>query len=66
MKVLDRRALAEQKGIRFHNVHLLRLEKAGKFPRRFLIGANRTAWLETEIDEWLEQRVAARDAANAT
>jgi prophage regulatory protein len=42
--------------------HILRLEKAGKFPRRVRLGANRVAWLLVEIEAWVAARVAERDA----
>jgi prophage regulatory protein len=41
--------------------HILRLEKDGKFPRRVQLGANRVAWLLSEIDAWVAARVAERD-----
>jgi predicted DNA-binding transcriptional regulator AlpA len=46
----------------FSRVHLYRLIAAGEFPRQVQVGARRVAWLETEVREWLEQRIAARDA----
>lgn len=39
-----------------------RLEKAGKFPKRLQLGAASVGWLEEEIEEWLAERIAARDA----
>jgi prophage regulatory protein len=41
--------------------HILRLEKQGKFPRRVQVGANRVAWLSSEIEAWVATRVAERD-----
>jgi prophage regulatory protein len=41
--------------------HILRLEKQGVFPRRIRLGANRVAWLLTEIEDWVAARVAERD-----
>ena len=41
--------------------HILRLEKSGKFPRRIQVGANRVAWLLTEVEAWVAARVAQRD-----
>jgi prophage regulatory protein len=43
--------------------HILRLEKEGKFPRRVQVGANRVAWLESEVEAWVAARVAERDTA---
>ena len=34
-----------------------RLEKANKFPKRVQIGANRVAWIATEIEEWMSSKV---------
>lgn len=42
--------------------HILRLEKMGKFPRRVQVGANRVAWLLSEIEAWVASRVAERDS----
>lgn len=50
------------RGIDFARQHLLRLEKQGKFPRRVQITEGRVAWLETEIDDWIDERAAARYA----
>jgi len=33
--------------------HVLRLEKAGKFPRRIQLGPRRVGWLYTEIEAWI-------------
>lgn len=46
----------------FSRQHLLRLEKRGRFPRRIRLGANRVAWLKSEVLAWIDERVAERDA----
>jgi prophage regulatory protein len=38
-----------------------RLMQLGLFPRQILLGGNSRGWLEHEINEWLEQRIKARD-----
>lgn len=58
LKVLDKRSL-RAKGVPYSNVHLLRLERADKFPRRFNLGDNRVAWLEEDVDRWIRERVKA-------
>lgn len=40
--------------------HIYRMEKAGKFPARVKVGANRVAWVRSEVLRWLELRVANR------
>ena len=64
MKILSYSDLTER-GIRFSKVHLWRLERAGKFPKRVPLGKARHGWLETEIDEWIEARLSERDGPEA-
>jgi prophage regulatory protein len=35
-----------------------RLERAGEFPRRRQLGARSVAWLQSEVEEWIESRPA--------
>ena len=44
----------------YSHVHLWRLERAGKFPRRVQLGPNSVAWVEAEIEAWQQERVDAR------
>ncbi len=60
-RTLVSRAGLKARGIIFCNQHLIRLEKAGAFPRRLRIGGQRVAWLADEIDSWLAQKIAERD-----
>ncbi|MGD9786040.1 MAG: helix-turn-helix transcriptional regulator [Hyphomicrobiaceae bacterium] len=39
--------------------HILRLEKAGTFPRRIPIGPNRVGWYLHEVETWLKARAPA-------
>ena len=41
--------------------HILRLEKAGKFPKRLKLGARRVGWLLSEIEGWIAVRAAQRE-----
>jgi prophage regulatory protein len=50
------------RGIRFTRQHRHRLIKSGKFPAPVKLGENTNAWVESEIDMWLQQRIAERDA----
>ena len=43
-----------------------RLEAAGQFPKRIRLGQNRVAWLLKEVEEWLDARIAKRDANVST
>lgn len=51
------------KCITYSKPHLWRLEKAGNFPKRVSIGPGRYAYVEAEIDAYLAEKVAERDAA---
>ncbi len=62
LKLIGQHELAPKKGIRFHPRHLWRLRKAGKFPKPIKLGGQRIAYVEAEIDAWIEQRIAERDA----
>ena len=48
--------LQQVKGIPFSRVHINRLEKAGRFPRRIRLGPNTIAWREDELDDWSAAR----------
>lgn len=50
-EVLARTALA--------NSTLYRLMNAGDFPQSVSIGPRAVAWVETEVEDWIEQRIAA-------
>ena len=60
MLLLDNQALRER-GITFHPTHIWRLVKAGKFPKPIKVGAQKNAWLESEIEEWIAGLVEQRD-----
>jgi len=49
------------KGIQWSRTHIIRLEKAGRFPKRIRIGENSFGYLESEIDAHIAQLAAARD-----
>ena len=58
MRILSKRQLQEL--VLYSPQHIARLEKAGKFPQRIQLGPNRVGWVESEVLEWLEIRLAAR------
>jgi prophage regulatory protein len=51
------------KCIAYSKPHLWRLEKANKFPKRVAIGPGRYGYLESEIDAYIQAKIAERDAA---
>lgn len=40
---------------------IYRLVAAGQFPRPYSLGARAVAWLESEIHDWIETRVAGQN-----
>jgi prophage regulatory protein len=49
------------KGIPYSKVHLWRLEKQNRFPKRVPIGSGRYGYVEAEIDQYIEACIEARD-----
>jgi prophage regulatory protein len=51
------------KGVTYTREHLLRLEKAGQFPKRVRLGPKKgiVHWLEQEIDAHLNAKLQGRD-----
>ena len=47
----------------YSDMHIWRLEKAGRFPKRIRLGANRVGWSFRELQVWIEARKAERDSA---
>jgi prophage regulatory protein len=62
MKLLDYEALKER-GICYSRPHLWRLWTKGQFPKPVKLSASRNVWLQSDIDAWIESRVAERDCA---
>ncbi len=63
IRILDHAGLKDR-GVSFHPNHIRRLEKQGKFPKRVRLGPNRVGWVESEILQWLADRIAERDGDN--
>jgi prophage regulatory protein len=62
MRLLDHNGLREL-GITYSKTQLWRLQKAGKFPVPVKLSSQRNAYVESEVIEWMEAQVAARDIA---
>ncbi|MEJ6709627.1 MAG: AlpA family phage regulatory protein [Amylibacter sp.] len=59
MRILSKKEL--KKLFLYSPQHIARLEKAGLFPKRVQLGSNRVGWIESEVLDWLEQRISARE-----
>jgi len=62
MRILSKRQIKEL--VLYSPQHIARLEKAGLFPKRVQLGPNRVGWVECEVREWLEVRLAQREVLN--
>lgn len=65
MKLLSYDELKPSKGIAYSKTQIWRLEKSGQFPKRVSLTDNsngRHGWVESEIDAWIKDRIAQRDA----
>jgi prophage regulatory protein len=64
MRILSKKQLREV--VLYSPQHIDRLEKAGKFPKRVQLGPNRVGWIESEVYDWLKQRILDRDKPTDT
>ena len=63
MRFLRKAVAADRVG--YHPEHLMRLVRAGKFPKPVLLGPRTVVFLEDEVTEWQKARIAERDAGAA-
>ena len=61
-KLLTFPELKPVKGIAYSRPQIWRKIKDGSFPRPIHVGKQRVAWVEGELDAWIEKRIAERDA----
>ena len=59
-KLVSKKELKTVCGIPYCFQHIARLEKAGHFPKRIVLGQNRVAWLLLEVQEWIDERIKKR------
>ena len=63
-QLIDKKELT--KLVKYSPQHIARLEKAGQFPKRLRLGQNRVAWMLSEVETWIEERLAKRDLTDLT
>lgn len=59
-KIIRKPALFSKIGL--SDATIWRMEKKGDFPKRLRLGGNSCGWLETEVNQWIEGRLADRHA----
>lgn len=62
MRFLRRKDAANRVGL--SATHVMRLARQGKFPKPVQLGDMSVAFLESEVDAWMEQRLIERDGAS--
>ena len=62
MRILSKRQVKEM--VLYSPQHIARMEKAGLFPKRVPLGPNRVGWVEREVLDWLQIRIARREEPN--
>ena len=55
-----------QKRTGYSKAWIYRLLKEKRFPQSVKIGSRSIAFVESEVDEWINQRIEARDALIST
>lgn len=53
-RLIDLKTLLSK--VPFSRAHIYRLEAKGAFPRRIRIGDARVAWIESEVENWIQQK----------
>jgi prophage regulatory protein len=67
MRIVSKRQLKEL--VLYSPQHIQRLENAGQFPKRVRLGngpKGRVGWIEREVLEWLNEKIAARNIPHDT
>ena len=62
-RIMRRREVCGQTGL--GRSALYAAIKDGRFPKPIKLGLRASGWIEAEVAEWITERIAARDAAEA-
>ena len=60
-RILRLSAAKDLTGLSRSSIYLMM--RAGTFPRNILLGERAVGWLETDIQEWIDSRITASNAA---
>jgi prophage regulatory protein len=64
MRILRLPEVEHKVGYRHTTIYALMAE--GRFPRSIPLGSKARGWIESEVDDWIRERVAARDGATVS
>ena len=57
-RILRKRDVQAKVGLSDPTIY--REEKMGRFPQRIQLGGNSVGWLESEVNQWIQEKAAAR------
>jgi prophage regulatory protein len=60
MRIMRLKEVIEKTGLAKTTVYSLISQ--GKFPKQIELGVRSVGWVDTEVDEWLEAKIAHRNA----
>lgn len=60
MRIMRLKEITEKTGLAKSTIY--NLISQGKFPKQIDLGARSVGWVDTEIEEWLEAKIAHRNA----
>jgi len=60
MKIIKIDAVKQQVELSAPSIY--RLAKQGDFPKPIKLGARASGWIQSEIDDWIQSRLNARDS----
>jgi len=61
-QIVSKKELKSLCGIPYSPARIARLEAAGQFPKRIRLGQNRVGWLLSEVEAWIDERLARRSS----
>jgi len=62
-RLIRRKEVQDRTGLGASSIYAMM--KIGKFPKCLNLSERRVAWLESDIDSWIAERVAEHQATNA-
>lgn len=64
VRLIRRKEVQDKTGLGASSIYAMM--KLGKFPKCLNLSERRVAWLESDIDNWITERIAEHQAAIAT
>lgn len=62
-KLLSKKQTKER--VLYSYAHTARMEAEGRFPKRVRLGQGRVAYVESEVEDWLQARISERNTTTS-